>query len=153
MDKVLTTEEIYDTLDLSELGVMCVKDEFLLEILTKNVTFNDRIYMRAYDDRKFKIIRIAKVLYSEYPGYSAILIKTRSDAIYELFDRWTAAGYNKNKSVDLFKCRAFKKYYESIDYLKSDYIVFDENPTIKIAQYLGQMSIEDYPEYMPDTNK
>ena len=153
MDKVLTTEEIYDTLDLSKLGVRCVKDEFLLEILTKNVTFNDRIYMRAYDDKKFKIIRIAKVLYSEDLGYSAILMKTRSDAIYELFERWTVAGYNKSKAKDFLKCKAFKKYYESLDYLKSDYIIFDENPPLKIAQHLGQMSIEDYPEYMPDTNK
>ena len=153
MSNMLTTEEIYDTLNKNEIGIMCVKDDVLIEMLAKNISFNDCIAMRAYDDKKLKVIRIAKVFYSEDPGYSAALMKTRSDAIYELFSRWTAAGYNKSKAKDFLKCKAFKKYYESLDYLKSDYIIFDENPPLKIAQHLGQMPIEDYLEYMPDTNK
>lgn len=151
---MVTNDYIYDELNKSELGLICIKEDKYIQLLSKNVEISDGIAIWAHDNKDLKIVHIARVFYNEEPGYiSSSLIKTRSDAFYEAFKRWTVAGYNKNKSVDPLKCRAFKKYCESIKYLESDYIIFDENSPIKIAQHLGQMSIKDYPEYMPDTNK
>lgn len=150
---MVSNEYIYDELDKTELGFICIKEDDYIQLLTKNTTFSDGIAIWAHDNKDLKIVHIARVFYNEEPGYiSSSLIKTRSDAVHEAFKRWTAAGYNKHKAVDPFKCRAFKKYYESIDYLKSDYIIFDEGMSLKKTQQLGQMSIEDYPEYMPDLN-
>ena len=51
------------------------------------------------------------------------LSKSRGNAIYHIFNRWTDLGYNKRHAKDPFACEAFLQYLEQIGFTNADYML------------------------------
>ena len=66
---MVTNNYIYDELNKSELGLICIKEDKYIQLLTKNTSFSDGIAIWAHNNKDLKIVHIARVFYNEEPGY------------------------------------------------------------------------------------
>lgn len=51
------------------------------------------------------------------------IIVSRMHAVWDLFERWTDAGYNKRHAKKPYGCKTFMNWLEEQDYFQADYLL------------------------------
>ena len=126
---VKTMERLYDEIASSCLHIALVKKEEknnLIKRLFDNLVFPEVFCGYCYDNTKRFAGTILYVGYNEDNTDKSDWekqAKNRTEAIYQLFNRWTEAGLNASHAKNPFKSKAFIKYLDSIDYNASDYVI------------------------------
>ena len=122
-------DRLYDEITSSCLHAAFIKNDKnsnIIRCLSDKLVYPEQFSAHCYGNTKCFVGTILHVGYSEGDVVRPDLdqrIKNRADAIYQLFDRWTGAGFNTRHASDPFKSKAFMKYLDSIDYITSDYVV------------------------------
>lgn len=50
-------------------------------------------------------------------------VEARANAIHNVFTRWTDLGYNKSHAKEPYRCKAFIKYINKLEWYKADYML------------------------------
>lgn len=92
------------------------------DILAEGSSFDDRIGI--YGTEGSITVHLYPLLYSTgNTGITPELTKSRMEAVWNVFERWTAAGYNKRGAKSPFSSKAFQEYRDNIGFIKADYMV------------------------------
>lgn len=106
-----------------------VKNSTLVKLLSKDLAFHQRVGLCG--DGKVITIHIAKMSFNDYEDKN-MCRHIRMKAIYELFNRWTAAGYNTRKAKEPFGCKSFNEFFNIVENADLPYIVFGVPTEIKL---------------------
>lgn len=112
------------SLKAQELGFLLLSADkgSIYDILAKKSSFKDRQGM--YGSEEHIVYHLYPLLYRKHNGnITKELTKCRANAIYNIFNRWTACGYNKHHAKDPFASKAFNKYLDDIEFNKADYML------------------------------
>lgn len=128
----VSIDEIVQDLVNSELGYVLLKEDkenTMFDVLARKTTYKDR--QGLFGDRKhigyhlFPVrYRISAMDADEMKGEkAAYLVNVRSNAIHNIFMRWTEAGYNTRHAKKPYACKAFVKYLDEIEFTKADFVL------------------------------
>lgn len=99
-----------------------IKNSVFVKVMSKNLAFHQRAGLYGADG-KIITIHIAKMSFKDYENENECR-QVRMKAIYELFNRWTANGYNKRKAKDPFGCKSFNDFFNIAEGVGLSYIIF-----------------------------
>lgn len=123
-----TTEMNFDrtvkSLLESELGFLLLQSDSttdMYSLLSEQSTFEDRLGMFGYDTHI--TYHLFPIMYHKSVETDINYTKPRSNAIYNVFKRWTSMGYNKHHAKDPFNSRAFIKYLDELEWNTADYML------------------------------
>lgn len=121
-------EDRLQELSESELGILLLKreeidDDTLLDVL--GTMLETERAVSHFMENKCYVYHILPLYYVDKPNdlEDVDLTKARASAVWTLFERWTAAGYNKNGAKKPYGSKAFTKYMTEIGFLTSDYML------------------------------
>ena len=121
-------EDRLQELSESELGILLLKreevdDDTLLDVI--GTLLKTEKSVAHFVGSKCYVYHILPLYYLDKPNdlEDVDLTETRSSAVWTLFERWTAAGYNKNNAKKPYGSKAFTKYMTEIGFLRSDYML------------------------------
>lgn len=121
-------EDRLQELSESELGILLLKreeidDDTLLDVI--GTMLETERAVAHFVGNKCYVYHILPLYYVDKPNdlEDVDLTKARASAVWTLFDRWTAAGYNKNNAKKPYGSKAFTKYMTEIGFLRSDYML------------------------------
>jgi len=120
MDCELTIRSIKE----SEMGFLLLEanEKSMYDVLINQTSYEDRQGM--YGDGCHIIYHLYPLMYTnDHITTNADLIKSRADAVNNIFKRWTLCGYNKSHTKNHFSCMAFNQYLDDIGFLKADYML------------------------------
>lgn len=98
-----------------------INNSVLVKTMSKNLEFCQRVGLYGIDGNI--TIHIAKMSFKDYENENECR-RVRMKVIYELFARWTAAGFNKRKAKEPFGCKSFNKFYDIAKNADLSYIIF-----------------------------
>lgn len=129
-------EDRLQELSENELGILLLKreeidDDTLLDVL--GTMLETERAVSHFVGSKCYVYRILPLYYVDKPNdlEDVDLTKARASAVWTLFDRWTAAGYNRNNAKKPYGSKAFTKYMTEIGFLRSDYMLVLVDPEEK----------------------
>lgn len=111
----------------NEMGILLLEWDGvnLMDILIKQASYKDRIGI--FGDGRNITCHIFPIMYKRYPNIDDTLahdiVDVRFNAVYNLFDRWNALGYNKHHAKSPFGCKAFIEYRKNIGFSEADYLL------------------------------
>ncbi len=121
-------EDCLEELAESELGILLLKreeidDDTLLDVIGTMLKTEKAV--AHFVGSKCYLYHILPLYYLDKPSdlEDVDLTETRASAVWTLFKRWTAAGYNKNNAKKPYSSKAFTKYMTEIGFLTSDYML------------------------------
>ena len=113
-------DELYDELKNSKLGVVCKKDNPVLQTLSKKAEFGETIGVTLKDN--LVGIQIAKVMYSSNNDFD--YAKERNNALYACFRIWDKRGYNIHNAKRPYGSRSFMNLIDEMGWTEADYVIF-----------------------------
>ena len=122
----ISTDEIVKKIMEDELGVLLLMEDNVLNpirIMTQGFSYENKCGFYSVKTQKSVSVHIYPVYYHNLQDDECKYVKTRMEAVKELFFRWSAAGYNKRRAKNPFGCQAFQEYLNQIDYHSADYII------------------------------
>lgn len=123
-----TVESILNDLKQNDLGIALLKRGEskkinLLDILLKKVAIGNA-QMLTDQDGKQVAVKIWPLAYAHQLRSVSGLTKNRRKAIQQLFEKWTALGYNKEHIEVPFSSNSFSKLlHDELSFTKADYAV------------------------------
>ena len=95
----------------SELGFLLLQSDNdcknMYDLLSEKSTYEDRLGMFGHNTHITE----------------SNIAKARTNALYNIFARWTEKGYNKRHAKEPFSCKAFIKYTEELEWTNADYML------------------------------
>lgn len=125
-----TSLNLDDTVKLlieNELGILLLVTEepgsSCYSLLAEKSSYEDRLGM--FGNNMHVTYHLFPIMYNKSSQETEVkdLISVRNNALYNVFDRWCAKGYNKHHAKSPFGCTAFKQYLDEIGFLKADYML------------------------------
>lgn len=108
----------------NEMGVVLVSESDFLYTLASHITFEDRQVMCG--DEASATYHLFPLLYSsrsEPTPDIPDLVHSRQKAIFTLFYRWDALGYNKRHAKSPFTSKAFITFLDEMNYYEAEYML------------------------------
>lgn len=119
----INCDAIVKLLSENEFGFLLLQNDGknpLFDILAQTSTYEDRQCM--FDNKNKSVeYHLFPLLYGK--KYAEGIEKIRNAAVYNLFARWTDAGYNHHYAKNPYGSKAFMDYLDSIEFTKADYML------------------------------
>lgn len=125
-----TSINLDDTVKLlieNELGILLLTDSepgsSYYHMLVEKSTFEDRL--GVWGNNMHITYHLFPVVYNKPALENQVqnLVSVRSNAIYNVFDRWCSKGYNIHHAKSPYSCTAFQRYLNEIEFMKADYML------------------------------
>ena len=102
---------------------------YWLRVLAEQLEVQHRCGIHFNNNRESATIHIASVHYENSAFPDQDRAKARVKSYFELFYRWTAAGFNKNRAKAPEKSKAFRSFLTD-EYFRVSFVVFlaPDNP-------------------------
>jgi len=132
----ITENEIVNELLTNKLGILLLKttDKNFYNILSRyNSNYNNcTSTQNVCANENYVTYLLYPLLYSiEIDDFTneqtQKIVFIRNKAIYDIFLRWTNAGYNKHHAKDPYNCKKFMNYLNNIKFNKADYVLIKIN--------------------------
>lgn len=109
----------------SELGFLLLQSDNdcknMYDLLSEKSTYEDRLGMFGYNTHI--TYHLFPLMYHKWNETESNIAKARTNALYNIFARWTEKGYNKRHAKEPFSCKAFIKYTEELEWTNADYML------------------------------
>lgn len=126
-----TSINLDDTVKLlieNELGILLLVDDnkpgnAYYQLLIEKSSYEDRL--GVFGNNMHVTYHLFPIMYNKSVSENKIndLVSVRSNALYNVFDRWCSKGYNKHNAKTPYGCKAFQRYLDEIEFLKADYML------------------------------
>lgn len=109
----------------NELGILLLQsdgaDVDMYSLLVDKCTFKDRQGM--YVNNTHITYHLFNLKYHKPHDNECDFVEARTNAIHNVFTRWTDKGYNKHHSKNPYGCKAFIKYLDELNWHEADYML------------------------------
>lgn len=109
-----------------EMGILLLEadEKSMYDVLAEQTSFADRKGM--YGNGSSITFHLYPLMYKKNREDITIvtdLMRSRANAVSNIFKRWTSCGYNKHHAKEPFASKAFNKYLDGIEFNKADYML------------------------------